>query len=401
MSSDREHALLIVLTDERTAQVDAVLAEFAVAREERADKHEIMILRDAAQMEAHALHLACERARIVVLGVRAESRAALAAGLGRAIDLEISASDPLALEKLRAACADFGEWTQVGLWGGASGAVEMSLGSALHAMKVPFRGAALCAMQSATLTFASERLHPPGRVAWVAFVSAGLKAFSPGGGRVRPMVAISVQGTLFGAAVQLLGWNFLSVLLGGMAIGLWASLQGVLVQYLLLGDDLLVAYDKVVRWLAENWQVHAPAWPVLLTGWALLHALVAASAAAVAWRWRTPPQRWRALLARAEAHPGLEASRPLAWWRRLGREFARWQFWLPLALVLVVLLASGRPWEELGWTAARFVALAVVVFALLSLFQPARLAGALRRRGWWGPAVALSSAMARRNKERS
>jgi len=74
---------------------------------------------------------------------------------------------------------------------------------------------------------------------------------------------------------------------------------------------------------------------------------------------------------------------------------------VPLALVAVVLLASGRPWEDVAWLTARFVALGVVFFALLSLFQPARLAGALRRRGWWGPAVALSSALERRGKERS
>lgn len=400
MTSDRERALLIVVHADAAARADAMLDVLAAENSGR-DEHEIACVRAAAATNADALRVALESARIVVVAVRAEERAAFLVSAGRPADVEIAAGDADAAEQLRAACAAYGEWTQVGLWGGAGGALEVSLGSALHAMKVPLRGAALCSVQAATLTFASARLNPPGRVAWVAFVAAGLKAFSPGGGRVRPMVAISVQGALFGAAVQLLGWNLLSVTLGGAAIGLWAALQGVLVQYLLLGDELVSAYEKVVRWVAEHWQLHAPSLPGLLVGWALLHAALATGAAAVAWRMRAPPRRWRELLART-ASGSTTASRPrVAWWRRLAREFARWQFWVPLALVAVVLLASGRPWEDVAWLTARFVALGVVFFALLSLFQPARLAGVLRRRGWWGPAVALSSALERREKERS
>lgn len=345
--------------------------------------------------------LAAAAPRIVVIAVRAGYVSLVEARLGRKFDLCLAAAHPATPERLRQACAEFGEWTQVGLWGGAAGSIEMTLGSALHSMKVPLRGAALSSVQAATLTFASARLNPPGRVAWVAFVSAGLKAFSPGGGRVRPMVAIALQGTLFSAAVQLLGWNFLSVLLGGAAIGAWAALQGFLLQYLLLGDDLVEAYGKVVRWLADHWQVQAPSMPVLLAAWAALHALLAAAAAVSAWKLRAPPRALRAILDReaaktpgAPSAPDGTARPPL--FRRVAREFGRWHFWVPLAAVAFVLLANGRSWEHVAWLAARFVAVGAVFFALLSLFQPARFAAALRRRGWWGPAAAFGEALARR-----
>lgn len=345
--------------------------------------------------------------RIVVVAVRAGYVSQIEARLGRRFDLWFAASHPDTPEKLRAACAEVGEWTQVGLWGGASGTIEMTLGSALHSMKVPLRGAALCALQAATLTFASARMNPPGRVAWVAYVSAGLKAFSPGGGRVRPMVAIALQGSLFSAAVQVLGWNFLSVALGGAAIGAWAALQGFLLQYLLLGDDLLAAYAKVVRWLADTWQITAPSMAVLLGIWAVFHALLAAGAALTAWRLRAPPQALRRILENESApaapslwagcpHPAPPQHRSLP--QRVAREFARWHFWVPLVVVAAVLLAAGRPWESVAWLAVRFVAVGAVLFALLSLFQPAAFAARLRRWGWWGPATALSSAFARRRR---
>ncbi len=351
--------------------------------------------------------IAAAAPRIVVIAVRAGYVSEIEVRLGRKFDLCLAAAHPATTERLRQACAEFGEWTQVGLWGGAAGSIEMTLGSALHSLKIPLRGATLSSMQAATLTFASARLNPPGRVAWVAFISAGLKAFSPGGGRVRPMVAIAMQGTLFSGAVQLLGWNFISVALGGALIGAWAALQGFLLQYLLLGDDLVQAYGKVVRWLAENWQIQAPAMPVLLTAWAALHALMAGGAALVAWKLRAPPRALRSVLEReaaktpaaapfASAASVAVATRPPLV-RRVAREFARWHFWLPLVAVAFVLLVNGRSWESVAWLVARVVAVGAVLFALLSLFQPARFAAALRRRGWWGPAAAFAAALARRS----
>lgn len=345
--------------------------------------------------------LRAARPGVAVLSVRAGSVAAIEARLGRAFDLRLPAADPDSAARLRQAVEDFGEWTRVGLWGGAAGAIELSLGSVLHAFKVPLRGAGLSSAQAALLTFASARLAPPGRVAWVALIAAGLKAFAPGGGRVRPMVAICAQGALFAAAVQVLGWNLGGVLVGGIAIGAWAALQGFLVQYLLLGQDLVEAYARVTRWLTEQGLGPLPSLPVLLAGWAALHAVLAATAAVTAWRLRVPPARVRVLLDRNEEATAPAAAAPRASLpRRVAREFARWHVWLPLAAVGAVLLAAGRPWEDVAWLVARFLAVGAVLFAVLSLFQPARLAAALRRRGWWGPAAAFAAAWERRRPGR-
>ncbi len=334
---------------------------------------------------------------IVVLAVRSGLEAEIGKQLGQRFDLRIDAAAPEALAQLRRACADFGEWTQLGLVGGASGAVELSLGSALHAAKLPFRGTLMASVQAAMMVYAGRGLTQPGRVVWVPFISAGLKALSPAGNRLRPMVAIVMQGLLFGSAVQLGGWRASAVVLGGAFVGAWAAAQGFFLQWLLLGDELMRAYDAAVVWLADKLHLTAPALPWIVGGWTVLSALVAAGASLVAWQLRAPPAALQRIIDRAP----LVSTKPATGWRSRGREFTRWQFWFPLLVVAAIMLAGGRPWASVGWLTLRFFAVACVLMALLSLLRPAHWPVFLRARGWWGPAVALSGALARGAAQKS
>ena len=213
------------------------------------------------------------------------------------------------------------------------------------------------------------------------------------------MRAIFVQGFLFGTTVQLLGWNALAIGAGGMLIGVWAAVQGFFLEYLLLGGDLLRAYDTVVLWIADKWHIQSPGLPWLVGGWAVIHGGICATTALIAWRLQQPPAAIRRILEQeatdaAGQSPG-KSPVPPARWRRL-LEFTRWKFWLPLALVSGILLAGGSSWEKVGWLTLRFVSVGLVFMALFSLVRPARWAEQLRKRGWWGPALAFSDALGRR-----
>ena len=334
---------------------------------------------------------------IVVIAVRQGFVTNIEEVIGRRFDLRIFATAPDALEQLQRACADFGEWTRLGLFGGAAGGLEMTVGSALHAAKIPLRGMAMSSLQAAMMVFAGNGLSQPGRVIWVPFISGGLKALSPGGSRVNPMIAIIMQGLLFGVTVQTLGWNLLAIGLGGALVGAWAALQGFFLQYLLLGDELVRAYDTAMLWLADKWHITAPGLPWLVGAWTALHAAVAAGIALTAWRLRHPPAMLQNIIERETAHSVATDSAPpfpRGWLGRL-REFGRWQFWLPLLVVTTILLGSGRSWESVALLVLRFVTVGCVLIALVSLLRPARWAEQLRARGWWGPAVALSGALNR------
>lgn len=342
--------------------------------------------------------LLAAKPQIVIITAREELVENIERLLGRRFDLRVPAGAPNALARLLRATEDYGEWTRIGLLGGAAGGIEMSLGSLLHATKVPARGLVLSSLQGAMMTFAGFGLAQAGRVIWVPFISAGLKALSPAGSRVRPMVAICMQGLLYGGAVQLLGWNFVAVGIGGALIGAWSALQGLLFQYLMLGDDLLRAYDAMVLWVARHAGWQAPSLPWVAGAWAGLCALVASGTALAAWRLKAPPAALRRIIERENAagagNPAGNGPRD-----RL-REFARWQFWLPLLAVSAVMLAVGRSWESVAWLTLRFIAVGFLLMTLISLLRPARWAERLRRLGWWGPALALGRALESRALEK-
>jgi len=330
--------------------------------------------------------------QIVVIAVREELVDRIEGLLGRPFDLRIAASSPDALLRLQRAAEDYGEWTRLGLIGGASGGVEMSVGSMLHAAHIPGTGLILCSLQGVMMTFAGFGLAQPGRVIWVPFISAGLKALSPAGSRVRPMIAICAQGLLYGGAVQTLGWNAWGVTAGGALIGAWSVLQGFVLQYLFLGGELTRAYDTVVLMMADRWGVTAPSLPWLVVAWAISCAVLSGGFSFAAWRLRTPPAALQRLI---EQEKSRESVAPRRAKTRL-HELAHWQFWLPLLIVGGILLATGRSWESVAWLALRFVAVGFLLLTLVSLVRPARWAEHLRRLGWWGPALAMSGAFSRR-----
>jgi len=55
-------------------------------------------------------------------------------------------------------------------------------------------------------------------------------------------------------------------------------------------------------------------------------------------------------------------------------------------------MAAGGTWARAAWTLLRAFAIGFVLFALARRVRVDRLAAWLRRRGAWGPAVALEQA---------
>jgi len=319
--------------------------------------------------------------------------------LGAPFDRVVRADAPDAEAALHALCVELDDWARVGLFGAGAGGIEATVGAALHGGMVPARGLALSSTQAGVMTEAARGLGLRSRVVWVAFLAAGLKALSPAGSRLRPMLAIAVQGALYGGALGGLGWGAPAVFAAGALVGAWAALQGIAIQWLLVGAELLRAYDAVAAFAEVRLGLGLPGLVAVLALLAAVWAAVAGTVALGVYRAGRLPGRVEAALARGPARlpEGAPAGRRAAV-RAGGRDLLRPGFWVPVALVLAILALAGSPAERLAWTAVRAVSVGFVLLAGARLVAPQRMLDGLRRRGFWGPAVAFSEALAGRDR---
>jgi len=123
---------------------------------------------------------------------------------------------------------------------------EVSLGSILHGLKIPFTGQFLSINQIFFLTLVSKKLKNTSTERrgpiYVSQISALLKSLSPAGKKLGPMVSISMQGNLYVLPQYLLSTNLLSIALGAILASMWAFVQPLLTYYIIFGNNLIKAY---------------------------------------------------------------------------------------------------------------------------------------------------------------
>ena len=333
---------------------------------------------------------------VVVIAVRDNLVAEIEDRLGIAFDVIIEAAFPNALQELQSLVLHHSDWIRVGQFGAAAGGFEATVGSALHGARVPMRGLFLSTVQSLVMMYAGDRMIDRSRVVWVPFISGALKALSPSGSRLRPMLAITVQGLLFSLAVTVFGWNVVGIFSGGWLVGAWAALQGIALQYLFIGGDLFPAVDTVIHWVAERLHLNIPGIATLVLVWVSLWGTVSAIATLLAWlRRHRLPARLSALLSRGERGVKWDVRTPTIAGavRRGSRDLLRPLFWAPVAVVVIIVVTSGSSWEQGMWVTLRAVTVGWIFFSVAHMFDPRKLVSWLRRKGHWGPAMAFSRAL--------
>ena len=75
-------------------------------------------------------------------------------------------------------------------------------------------------------------------------------------------------------------------------------------------------------------------------------------------------------------------------------------FWLPLAIVAIILLVAREQPLHIVWMALRAVAIILAINGLARLVKAERINDWLARTGHWGPAIALRSATRKPNSPR-
>lgn len=172
----------------------------------------------------------------------------------------------------------------VGIFGALWGAVELSLGALLHALRVPFSGMFLAATGIA-VALAGYRFVPKrGTILEIGLVTAALKAASLGGVVLSPMIGILAEAALAELVIDLTGgqrrWSFM---LAGMAGTLWTLVHPFIVQGLLGGVGMATVWMWTVEKSARMLHLSPNALWAIAISLLALHSVVGALAGAAAW----------------------------------------------------------------------------------------------------------------------
>lgn len=137
-------------------------------------------------------------------------------------------------------------------------AVEVGVGGFLHALHIPFTGHILSLNQGFILTRAVIELHDRRAAGIVSTSVAMLKSLSPVGKKLTPMLAIAIQGQLFGVGTWIAGNNFVGHCLGMALLCCWGILQPLAFFGLTFGSDILqavaFALEELKPWV--NLDIH-------------------------------------------------------------------------------------------------------------------------------------------------
>jgi len=338
--------------------------------------------------------LACQPAAVLIV-VNSGRLDKVSQLIGQRFDVAIDATQADAMQQLREVLVARRDFERVGWFGALAGAIEVGAGSVVHGAKVPLGGLGMATTQAAVLTRAAQPMVDRSRVAWVAVLSAAIKSLSPAGQRLRPMLAIVMQGWLYARALRLFGWNLFGVMIGGFLMGTWAGSQGLLTQWLLFGDALTTALQTVNQEATTLLGLPTPRLWVVIATWLALHGCVVSTGTALAWRRPLQASMGKGL-------PGwfvpMSAPRRRRWGEALlhaFRDMLRPTFWVPLLLIIAALAWAGQSRESLIWVALRAILIAWVMFVLVQRLDLPAMPGKLRRLGMWGPAIAWRRALAR------
>ncbi len=144
-------------------------------------------------------------------------------------------------------------WTHAALFGALWGAVESTVGTSLHLMRVPFAGLALGVVALLAMVTA-RRLHPrPGVCVLAGAVAALIKVFVLGGPYPGPLIGIMAQALMVELAMTLIGGRPIGAVVGGAAAFAVGPLQKVAMTWIVAGSEavgaLLTAADAGLSWI--------------------------------------------------------------------------------------------------------------------------------------------------------
>ena len=171
------------------------------------------------------------------------------------------------------------------VFGALWGVVEMSLGSVLHALNVPFLGTVIAGIGMVIALTGYSFVSRRGAVLIIGLVAALLKAFSLGGVILNPIVAIVIESLLAELGLALAGGQPRrpALMLAGALAVLWNFFHPFLTQGILAGQGIFTIYQRILQKGASLLGLNPQAVLLVLLALITLHLVVGIIAGWLAW----------------------------------------------------------------------------------------------------------------------
>jgi len=195
-------------------------------------------------------------------------------------------------------------WAHAAAFGALWGAIEVTLGSFLHGLRIPLSGAFLAAL-GAGLLIAVRQIEPRrGSSIAIGLVAAACKSISPGGVIVGPMVAILAESLLVEVSLLPRPRSAIAAIAAGLLAVTWTVSQKLFGQVVFYGGDVIRLYVEMLTKLARSLHLDATTgwWTLAVVGALLL--VIGGGAGLWGWRIGRLTVAARAAAASAAAHPG-------------------------------------------------------------------------------------------------
>lgn len=166
------------------------------------------------------------------------------------------------------------------LWG----LLEMFIGSWLHILNVPFKGAAMAGIGAVILI--TGRCYTNQRFACIntAVVAMLVKFMSIGAVKIGPAAGILIEGAIMEIVFAFLPVNFLSVMLGSVLCCLEGIPHFFVTNTLIYGKDIFSVYMQALTKVQKYFGLPENAWLLVLFVWLAGHIVIGLIAGLTAYK---------------------------------------------------------------------------------------------------------------------
>lgn len=137
------------------------------------------------------------------------------------------------------------EITTLAIFAALWGAIEITLGTLLHMLNLPFVGAFMAGIGAFILLIARSAVPRAGTTTLIGFITALIKLLSVGGHKFMPSAGIFMESILVDTAISVFGLNLFSYCLGASLATAITVLQNFIGVVFVLGKGVNYFIDSI------------------------------------------------------------------------------------------------------------------------------------------------------------